>query len=203
MKLYRADDPAALPMAKAALRRPGAVLLLPTETVYGLVCRADDESARRRIFELKSRAGSKPLGWFVADWRMAERRGAILTPAARAAAERHMPGALTMIVRREGGGTVGFRVPDHPLLAALLRGIGEPLAQTSANRSGAPDARDCREALAGLAGEVDLAVDAGELAPGACASTVVDFSGETPKILRQGAVRLDLGGGGRGTEKCE
>ena len=191
MKLYSAADPAALPAAAAALRTPGAVLLLPTETVYGLVCRAADDTARRRIFELKARPDVKPLGWFVADWRAMERYGAVFSAAARVAARAYTPGALTMIVPLQQGGTVGFRVPDHPLLAALLREVGEPLAQTSANRSGAPDARSCREALAGLAGEVDLAVDAGELPPDARASTVADFTGETPKILRQGAVKLD------------
>ena len=192
MKIYSDADPTALPAAAAALRNPGAVLLLPTETVYGLVCRADDERARRRIFELKARPDVKPLGWFVAEWRVMEEYGAVFSAAAQAAAQAHTPGALTMIVPLRQGGTVGFRVPDHPLLAALLREVGEPLAQTSANLSGAPDARSCREALAGLAGEVDLAVDAGELPPNARASTVADFTGAAPKILRQGAVTLNF-----------
>ena len=192
MQLLSAADPATPAAAAEALRRPGAVLLLPTETVYGLVCRADDDAARRRIFALKARPDVKPLGWFVADWHAMEQLGALFSDAARAAAETYTPGALTMIVPLRQGGTVGFRVPGHPLLAALLRIVGAPLAQTSANRSGAPDARSCREALAGLAGEVDLAVDAGELPPDARASTVADFTGTTPKILRQGAVKLEF-----------
>lgn len=177
--------------AAELLARPGTVLLLPTETVYGLVCRASDEAAIRRIYELKGRAAAKKLGWFVADWRTLPEYGVALDGLPERLAERYCPGPITIIAPLQDGDTVGFRVPDHPLLAEILKLAGCPLAQTSANRSGEPDARDLAAALSGLVGDVALAVDGGPIAEGALASTVVDASGTELRILRQGALRLE------------
>lgn len=177
--------------AAELLARPGTVLLLPTETVYGLVCRASDEAAIRRIYELKGRAAAKKLGWFVADWRTLPEYGVALDGLPERLAERYCPGPITIIAPLQDGDTVGFRVPDHPLLAEILKLAGCPLAQTSANRSGEPDARDLATALSGLVGDVALAVDGGPIAEGALASTVVDASGTELRILRQGALRLE------------
>ena len=174
-----------------ALRAPDAVAVVPTETVYGVVSRVTPGGSER-IYALKHRAGSKRLGWFVGDWRGLEKYGVRLTPTVRKFAERFMPGAITIIAPTEDGGSIGFRVPDHPFLAALLAELGEPLFQTSANLSGAPDSLTLDDALAGLDGEVDAAVDGGALPPGSLASTVVDASTEPPRILRQGALKLDL-----------
>lgn len=183
---------------RAAARRavellavPGTVLLLPTETVYGLVCRADDETAVRRIYELKGRTAAKKLGWFIADWRKLPEYGVRLDGLPEKLAKRYCPGPITIIAPLTGGETVGFRVPDHPLLAELLKLADCPLAQTSANRSGEPDARDLSAALAGLASDVALAIDGGPIADGALASTVVDATGTEPRILRQGALHLE------------
>ena len=174
--------------AAELLAAPGAVLLLPTETVYGLVCRASDEAAVQRIYELKGRAAAKKLGWFIADWRKLPEHGVVLDGLPEQLAERYCPGAITIIAPLRDGGTVGFRVPDHPLLAEVLKLVGCPLAQTSANRSGEPDARDLAAALSGLTGDVALAVDGGPIAEGALASTVVDATGTELRILRQGAL---------------
>ena len=103
-----------------------------------------------------------------------------------------MPGALTVIVPTDDGGSIGFRVPDHPFLSALLAEMGEPLLQTSANLSGAPDSLTLADALSGLDGEVDAAVDGGPLPSGSLASTVVDAGTENLAMLRQGALKLDL-----------
>ncbi len=177
--------------AAALLCAPGTVLLLPTETVYGLVCRADDETAVRRIYELKGRAAAKKLGWFVADWRKLPEYGVVLDGLPAKLAERYCPGPITIIAPLQNGDTVGFRVPDHPLLAEILKLAGCPLAQTSANHSGEPDARNLSAALAGLTGEVTLAVDGGAIAENALASTVVDAAGTELRILRQGALHLE------------
>ena len=144
--------------AAEVLRKTGSVAAVPTETVYGLVSRVTREGSDR-IYALKRRAGSKRLGWFVGDWRMLGRYGVVLTPAARKLAERFMPGALTVIVPTLDGGSIGFRMPDHPFLSALLAELGEPLLQTSANLSGSPDSLTLYDALAGLDGPVDVAVD--------------------------------------------
>ena len=185
-----------LPISEAAsavaeaLRASDAVAVVPTETVYGVVSRVTSGGSER-IYALKHRAGSKRLGWFVGDWRGLEKYGVRLTPTVRKFAERFMPGAITIIAPTEDG-SIGFRVPDHPFLAALLAELGEPLFQTSANLSGAPDSLTLDDALAGLDGEVDAAVDGGALPPGSLASTVVDARTEPPRILRQGALKLDL-----------
>jgi len=173
------------------LRRTGTAAVVPTETVYGLVSAAVPEGAER-LCKLKCRPANKVLGWFVGDWRKLARFGVLLTPAVRRLAERFTPGPITIIAPMRSGGSVGFRVPDHPFLSALLAEFEEPLFQTSANLSGAPDSLSMAAALAGLDGEVDIAVDGGALPPGALASTVVDASGEALRILRQGALRLDL-----------
>ena len=83
-----------------------------------------------------------------------------------------------------------FRVPDHPLILAVLRRIGCPLAQTSANHSGHPNALTVQAALAELSGDAALAVDGGPIAPDALASTVVDATGKEPRVLRRGALRI-------------
>ena len=185
------------PVAEAAtivadvLRRPGSVAVVPTETVYGVISRVTDEGAER-IYTLKHRSGSKRLGWFVDNLRMLEDHGVILTPTVRGLARRFMPGALTVIAPTVDGGSIGVRMPDHPFLSALLAEFGEPLLQTSANLSGAPDSLTLEDAISGLDGEIDAAVDGGALPSGSLASTVVDARTEEPRILRQGALKLDL-----------
>ncbi len=181
----------AVEAALAALAMPGAVILIPTETVYGLICRADDEAAIRHIYELKDRDFSKPLGWFVADWRTLDAAGIRMSGLPAELATRHCPGPLTIIAPKTDGGTVGFRVPDHPFMQELLRRIGRPLAQTSANHSGHPNALTVEAALAELSGELLLAIDGGAIPPDALASTVVDATGSTPRILRQGSLFLE------------
>ncbi len=190
LKLAESGVDAAVDAVLEALAGPGAVVLLPTETVYGLVCRADDAAARQRIYDLKDRDASKPLGWFVADWRMLAGYGVRLEGLPEQLAARHCPGPITIIAPRRDGGTTGFRVPDHPLVLAVLRRIGCPLAQTSANHSGHPNALTVQAALAELSGDAALAVDGGPIAPDALASTVVDATGKEPRVLRRGALRI-------------
>ncbi len=181
---------AAVDAACRALSLPGAVVLVPTETVYGLVCRADDAAARQRIYDLKDRDATKPLGWFVAEPGQLAEHGVLLDGLPAELAAKYCPGPITIIAPVQGGGTVGFRIPDHPFMLALLRRIGCPLAQTSANHSGHPNVLTVPAALAELSGELPLAVDGGAIAPDALASTVVDATGSSPKVLRQGALRI-------------
>lgn len=172
------------------LRRPGAVAVVPTETVYGLIARVDDDTALRRMFELKKRPVDKRIGWFAGNRAVLEKRGVILTGLPEKLIHKYTPGALTIIAPCSDGTTQGFRIPDHPLLMELLRILDEPLFQTSANCSGMKDADCCDNAVKQLSGEVDCVVDGGFLAPDACGSTVVDATADEPRILRQGAVDL-------------
>lgn len=185
------SDPVAVAeRAVEVLRRPGSVVLLPTETVYGLVCRAEDRDAVERIYALKDRDFSKPLSWFVFDWRTLGRFGVILEGLPEKLAEEYCPGPITIIASRTDGTTVGFRIPDHPLVLEILRRIDVPLASTSANLSGRPNALTVGEALAELTGEVDLAIDAGAIPADAQPSTVVLATGKEPKVLRPGPIRF-------------
>ena len=190
MKKISVDDPLAVETALEALRQPGAVLLVPTETVYGLIARADDAEAVEKIYRLKRRDARKPLTLFADGWRRVP--GAVFSAEAQRLAERCCPGAITLIVAKAGGGTVGFRMPDHPFILSLLKKCGCALASTSANLSGAPNVRSVEEALAQLEGEPDLAIDGGILPLGALASTIVDTTVAPPRILRQGALTVDL-----------
>ena len=172
------------------LRREGAVALVPTETVYGLIARVGDQAAAERIFALKKRNTSKVLGWFTGNWRKLTEYGVILDGLPEKLAEKYFPGPLTIIAPCRDGRTQGFRMPDNLFLLKLLEEMDDVLIQTSANASGQPDARDCDEALAQLDGEVDLVIDGGAIDGIVCGSTVVDATGEKIKVLRKGHIDL-------------
>lgn len=172
------------------LKRPGAVLLVPTETVYGLVCVWNDAVGRERIYDLKARAGEKQLALFVRSAGDVEKHtGHRLPEAASRLAAAFCPGPLTIVVELSPNYTLGFRIPDHPLVLDLLECCGVPLASTSANRSGFPNALCVEDALRDLCGSPDLVVDAGCLPADAAASTVVLLTADAGwRILREGPV---------------
>ncbi len=171
-----------------SLDRPGAVLLIPTETVYGLVCRWDDKTAVERIYELKGREKAKPLALFVDSVDTLKKFDFYLNKNAEKLALKLCPGALTVIVPAPGGDTLGFRIPDHPFVLKLLQELGLPLASTSANRSGEPNALNIEDALAMLEGEPDVVVDGGAIPSSRLASTVVMALDDELKILRLGPI---------------
>jgi L-threonylcarbamoyladenylate synthase len=155
-----------------------------------------------RLFAAKSRPPDKAIALLVADVDQAAEIGELSEPAT-ALAGAFWPGGLTLVVPRRrdrplpaaltGGelapgeiATVGLRVPGHATPRALAAALG-PLPTTSANRSGEPEARDADEIEALLGDAVDLILDGGRSA-GGLASTVVDLTGENPRILRHGAV---------------
>lgn len=174
------------------LKQPDAVLLVPTETVYGLVCRFDSPLAVDRIYELKGRSENKPLALFVSNLDHLKKHGITPPAAAYALAKRFCPGPLTIIFNGPDGKTVGVRIPDYPLVLEILDLTGRPLASTSANRSGQPNALTLDEAVADLTGQPDIAVDGGSLPDNAMASTVLDLSGEKWRILREGPITHDM-----------
>jgi L-threonylcarbamoyladenylate synthase len=172
------------------LKKEGCVLLVPTETVYGLVCAWDDRTARQNIYQLKHRSPAKLFAAFVPDLSVAEILcGRTLPLNARKLAEKFMPGALTLIVPDKNGETFGFRMPDHPFIQELLANYGGALASTSANLSGTPAALDLRSALSSIDGSPDGAVDGGALPADSLASTIVQVGLDgNIKILREGGI---------------
>lgn len=176
----------------------GRIVGLPTDTVYGLAVNPLDDVAVSALFNAKGRPEHKPIGILAASVEDAGMIGD-LDGEAGVLARKHWPGGLTLIVTPRvilsgwvGSGqlrTVGIRVPDHPVARDLLTATG-PLAVTSANRSGEPEAMDHLEAKATFGAEVEVYLPG--RAPGGVASTVVDATGYPPTVIRKGAI--DLGG---------
>jgi L-threonylcarbamoyladenylate synthase len=178
--------------------RAGGVIALPTDTVYGIAVALDTPGGIERLFRVKRRQPDKGIALLLDSAAQAESVGD-MTPAATALAAACWPGGLTVVVAQRAdasfpaaltGGvlTIGLRVSDHEAPRALARAIG-PLPTTSANRSGLPEARDAAEIFDQLGDAVHLILDGGP-AHGGPASTVVDCSGELPRILRVGAIEV-------------
>ena len=192
------DEPDALDLDAAAERlRDGDFVVAPTDTICGVLARYADADAVARVCEAKERPRSEPMPILVSGLAQAEEL-VELSPRARALAERHWPGGLTLVAKRRGGPdplhgreTLGVRAPALGWLRWLIDEAG-PVTGTSANRHGQPTPASAFEAA------TDLVTSAGEMAvpgrvirgraPGGTASTVVDVTGDTPIVLRAGAV---------------
>lgn len=181
------------------LLRSGQVVALPTETVYGLAANAWDARAVARIFEIKGRPSNNPLIVHVADGQGAVDCSTHWPEMATRLASRFWPGPLTLVVPRGpripdgvtgGGDTVGIRWPFHPLMQAVIRGCGFPLAAPSANPSNQLSPTSAAHVSAGLGELIPLIVDGGDCNVG-IESTVVDVTGATPRILRPGMISSD------------
>lgn len=187
----RKPEPGAIEEARSALRE-GKLLVLPTETVYGLVARADDPAVVERVRRTKERPPTKPFARLVASTEAVEAETGPLPRTARSLADRFWPGPLTLVLdTKKGGDPVGFRVPGLTF-ARLVVDCGFPVLATSANRSGGEEPTDLAGALAALGDRVDLAYDAG---PSMLArpSTVVSVlgSGDRYEVLREGWLSRD------------
>lgn len=188
-------------IAKAArLILEGEPVAVPTETVYGLAADATNAEAVARIYNAKGRPSCNPLIVHVPDLAAAEAIG-VFTNEARALAERHWPGPLTLVVQlREDAGiasrltaglpSVALRVPEHPAMQALLRASGRPLAAPSANASGSISPTRAAHVLKSLGGRIALIVDAGATQRGV-ESTIVAATGGPLRLLRPGPVAVD------------
>jgi L-threonylcarbamoyladenylate synthase len=176
--------------------RKGGVVAFPTDTVYGVGAGAYIESGIRKIFEVKQRPPEMALPLLLADVAQVHEVANYLPAYAWKLIDRFLPGGLTLVVYRTrivkdiitaGGDTVAIRIPDHPVILALIRESGMPIVGTSANVSGAPNAATINEVKKQIGDKVDLVIDGGP-APKGTESTVVDVTGELPTILRVGAI---------------
>ncbi len=192
MERISCTDASAASVFCDVLRREDGVLLVPTETVYGLVCDAAHEAARAKIYEMKRRPASKLLTLFFASRQAAETAFPGMPETAKRFAAAFCPGPVTLIVP-DGDAFTGFRIPDHPALLNLLAAYGRPLASTSANLSGRPPAHTADEALKSLAIPPDGVLDGGAIPPDSAASTVIRIEpGGAWSILRPGPVTEDM-----------
>lgn len=176
-------DEGILEQAAAAIRN-GGVVVIPTETVYGL---AVDPRLVAKLYAVKGRSENKPIALFVRHWRDIENAGGQLNAVGRCLAEKFWPGPLTMVVPMGGAQKAGFRIPDHRVPLRLLELWGGSLAVTSANLSGRPDALTAGAALAELVAGVDFVLDSGPVL-GGVPSTVIALEDEGFRVLRQGAL---------------
>jgi tRNA threonylcarbamoyl adenosine modification protein (Sua5/YciO/YrdC/YwlC family) len=184
--------------AGARVLRDGGVVAVPTETFYGLAVDPFEPQAVRRLLALKGKPERSPILLLLAGAWQVEDVVAGLPEAFVPLAERFWPGPLTIVVRAAAGlpdevtggtGTVGIRVPGLALPRELARALARPVTGTSANAHGAPACRTAADVLRGLPAGIDLVLDGGTTA-GAAPSTVLDLSGEAPRIVRHGAVTV-------------
>jgi len=164
----------------------GGLVIMPTDTVYGVAAHPRAAEAVQRLYDVKGRDAAKPIAMLAASPEAVERYGATMTGPERTLAARYWPGALTLVLEA-GGIAEGFRVPDHATALALLETSGGVLRVTSANRSGEPPALTAEEASRAIGAQVDEVIDAGPV-PGGVPSTVVRVTDGRPRILREGAL---------------
>ncbi|MCG8151805.1 threonylcarbamoyl-AMP synthase [Pimelobacter simplex] len=184
----------ALDAASRAVRR-GRLVVLPTDTVYGVGADAFDPDAVARLLGAKGRGREMPPPVLVGTKGTLEALAARVPAYVAPLVEAFWPGALTLVLHQqpslqwdlgETRGTVAVRMPDHELARALLDRTG-PLAVSSANLSGQPAALDADEAIDMLGEAVAVVIDGGT-SPGGVASTIIDATTEQPRLLRLGAI---------------
>lgn len=178
--------------------RRGGVLIMPTDSVYGIGAAATQKNpGHKRIFEIKQRPSTQTLPWLVGSKADLQKYAHITHEWANKLVDAYWPGALTLVVTASenvsdeyilpDNRTIALRMPNSPLVCQIAQQLGCPLATTSANTHGAPSAIDGSGLEAGLVEQADLTLDGGP-APLAIASTIVDCTGDEPRILREGAI---------------
>ena len=197
--------PGGLRHAIKILKR-GGVVAFPTDTIYGLGANILSPQAVERVYKIKGRPSSMALPLLLSDVGELEQIAAEVPEMALTLAQRFWPGGLTLILKASpqippavtgGGDTVAVRLPNHPVPIELVRGLGHPITGTSANPSGGPDPITARDVERLLGDRVDCIIDYATPTQGK-SSTVVDLTGITPRMLRQGIVTLE-----EITEVCE
>ena len=190
------DDDALRPAA--AILRSGGLVAFPTESFYGLGVDALDPEAIERVFSVKGRPESKPLLVVVDSVEMARRLAADVPRGVGDLMARHWPGPLTVVLKAAadvpsrltaGSGTLGVRMPAHPVALGLVRAAGLPITAPSANPSGADPPTTALQVKRYFEGALDMIVDGGETAGGS-GSTIADCTVWPPRVLRQGPVTV-------------
>lgn len=184
----------------ADLLRAGELVAIPTETVYGLAANALNGAAVASIFAAKGRPADNPLIVHIAELSQWEPLVSHIPPQAMALAKAFWPGPLTMVLPKAdcipvevsaGLKTVAVRMPSHPIARQLIALSGCPLAAPSANRSGIPSPTEARRVAEDMNGRIAAVVDGGACDVGV-ESTVVDLSVTPPRLLRPGAVTVEM-----------
>ena len=191
-------DPSAGVDAAVSALQSGDLVVLPTDTVYGIAADAFSPPAVTRLLAAKGRGRDMPVPVLVGSWRTLDGLVDQLGPLARSLVEAFWPGPLTLVVRAapslawdlgETRGTVAVRMPLQPVALEVLTQTG-PLAVSSANRSGLPPASTAAEAEEQLGDSVSVYLDAGP-AGDPVPSTILDLTGDRARVLREGALPVE------------
>jgi L-threonylcarbamoyladenylate synthase len=168
-----------------------------TETCYGLACDLTNQKSVQKLFALKKRPENLPVSALFASIEQAKEY--VEWNASAEELSKHLPGPITLILPLKsdakhklyptpsGGETIGIRISSHPTASALVESMKKPLSTTSANLHGDPEPNSAENVVSGP--DLDLILDGGILS-GEEASTVVNLTGETPEIVRQGALEI-------------
>lgn len=191
----RAPKPETIRQA-AAVIRGGGVVCFPTRCLYGLGADAFNTAAVERVFDIKQRPAELPLLVLINSPSQMDGLAGSIPRVARVLMERFWPGRLTLVLEADaslparltaGTGKIGIRLAAHPVARALLEAVAKPITGTSANLSGGSGCRQISELDPLIRRQVDLILDGGPL-KGGVGSTVVDVTGDTPVMIREGEV---------------
>jgi len=166
----------------------GSLVIIPTDTVYGIAANALDKKALERLYQVKKRPLDKPFALLIADKSRVEEFAADVPVAAYKLMHKFWPGALTILLKGLNGGKVGLRMPDNRVALKIIEQAHVPVACPSANIADNPAPADFVQAIKDMDGLVDLAIDAGNTKIG-MESTIVDLSVEPLKIVRSGSIK--------------
>ena len=176
--------------------RQGGLVAFPTDTVYGLGACVSLHQAVERVYRVKGRPRNMAFPLLLAHTSQIGEVADSVPQIAWLLICNFLPGALTLVLHKSssvpdiitgGGVTVAIRIPAHPIPVALAKGLGTPIVGTSANLSGRPSPLTADEVQSQFGNKIDLIIDGGRC-PGGKESTIVDVTGETPVVLREGAI---------------
>lgn len=198
VKMTQGDQIFQVAQKAAAVLREGGLLVVPTETVYGLAADASNPAAIEKIYQVKGRSFDKPLAVAIFERALLKDLVSEIPPSAAALMDRYWPGPLTLIFPKgevvqstitRGLKGVGIRFPDDDLLLAIMREFGAPIVLTSANISGDPSPV-IADQVSEIDDLVDMVIDSGRTRLGR-ESTVLDLTVSPAAVLREGAIPAD------------
>lgn len=176
--------------------KSGEILILPTDTVYGIVCDSMNEKAVKKIYELKQRELSKPMNILISNIEMIRKVAKKISKEEEKIVKKFLPGALTIIFEKKdkisntitaGKDTVGVRMPNHKMLLELIDYLGHPIVATSCNMAGEKAMTKAEDALLEFKDKVECIVDGGKIKNG-IPSTIIKFEEGKINILREGQI---------------
>jgi len=174
----------------AHILKSGGLVIIPTETVYGIAANMLNQKSVDRLYEIKGRPKDKPFSIHIAKKEKVDDFSGSIPIGAYKLMDKFWPGPLTLILKAIKGGTVGLRMPDNEIVLRIIAEANDPVICPSANLSGNPAPVGFEEAIKDLDGLVDFAIDAGQTKLG-LESSIVDLTADQPVIVRIGAIKKE------------